>query len=96
MAVMQLRGQPKAFAAMSTSKVNAMVDGNVAKASAKPKGMLRIMPPQPVKVQNAPKEEAPRSTKPKSSADIPRVQAPVVKQSVAVETPKGGKVNKSA
>ncbi|MBF0635476.1 MAG: hypothetical protein HQK85_12560 [Nitrospinae bacterium] len=81
---------------MSTSKVNATVDSNIAKASAKPKGLLRVMPPQPVKVQSVPKEEATRSTKPKSSADIPRVQAPVVKQSIAVEAPKGGKVNKSA
>lgn len=95
MAVMELKGHPKAFAAMSVSKVNAMIDSKAAKASTKPKGPLKDLPPQPLKVQNAPKE-VPRTAKAKGAANIPRVPPPVVKQAIEVETNKGGKVNQRA
>lgn len=96
MAVMQLRGQPKAFAAMSVTKVNAMVDNKTVKASTKPKGMLKDLPPQPAKLQPAPKEAAPQPAKPKGAANITRVPPPVVKQTIEAGGGKGGKINKSA
>ena len=44
MAIVQLKGQPKAFQAMSVSKVNAVVDSKGVDASTKPKGMIKDMP----------------------------------------------------
>lgn len=94
MAVMQLRGQSKAFAAMSTSKVNATVDNMAAKASAKPKGMIQHTPP-PARAERKPQNAAP-AAKPKGAASIPRTPPPVHKQAIETVSGKGGRVNQRA
>lgn len=94
MPVMQLKGSPKAFAAMSASKVNATVDNMAAKASAKPKGVIRNAPTA-VRAESGLKNLVP-AVKPKGAASIPRTPPPVHKQTVETVTGKGGRVNQRA
>lgn len=44
MAIEQLKGPPKAFGAISASRVNAIVDGKGVEASTKSKSMIEDMP----------------------------------------------------